>query len=605
MKRVITAIAALAVAATATAQWKIAGDLIRTKWAEEINPDKVLQEYPRPKLQREQWLCLNGLWDYSITPASDPKPELAQGKILVPFPVESALSGVMREVTPKDAVWYDRDFTVPAAWKGKNVLLNFGAVDWKADVYVNGVMVLSHTGGYTPFSVDITDALLKGTKQHLTVRVWDPSNLEDYPCGKQRFNPHGIWYTPVSGIWQTVWIEPVASQNHIEEVLSQSNLRRGEVTLQINAANNTGTVDVQVLENGKCVLSTSARPNMPFALGLEKMHLWDTEDPFLYTVKATLRYGDKCIDSVESYMAIREFTSQPDKTGNHRIFLNGKPLFLYGPLDQGWWPDGLYTAPSDEALLYDVEMTKKFGFNSIRKHIKVEPDRWYYHCDRLGMVVWQDMPSICNWDGAYWGRNIMNGGTDRKFPQYTKDNFYKEWGEIISALRFHPSIGIWVPFNEAWSQFDTEYTAEWTKAQDPTRLVNAASGGNLRECGDIIDIHNYPAPALPVKSAERITVLGEYGGIGRPVKDHLWWNDKRNWGYVQFSSLEAVTDEYVKYAKMIIPFIPQGMSAAIYTQTTDVEGEVNGLMTYDRKVIKLDVDRVAEVNREVIKALSE
>ena len=605
MKRnLITFLFAVVTVATASAQWSIAGDKIRTPWAEEVNPDKVLAEYPRPQLEREGWLNLNGLWSYSITPLAANEPTAWDGEILVPFAIESALSGVQKSLTKNDILWYKRTFTIPSSWSGKRVMLNFGAVDWSADVYVNGILVGNRTGGYAPFSLDITSALKKG-EQSVTVRVWDPTDSVHNPVGKQRINPTGIWYTAVSGIWQTVWLEAVSKVNHIEKITTECDVVRGELYVDALCADNNGTLQIEVKDGDSVVSTTTTLCGVRATLPIENAKLWSPDSPHLYDLSISLIQGGKVVDKVNSYAAMRSFSTIRDAQGHLRMTLNGEPIFMYGPLDQGWWPDGLYTAPTDEALLSDIVLTKELGFNTIRKHIKVEPARWYYHCDRLGIIVWQDMPCLAlypNDTKGGWGRNNIGGGSDSPVSREEKNRYYKEWAEIMDALRFFPSIGVWVPFNEAWGQFDTEKVAEWTANNDPTRLVNAASGGNIRLCGDILDIHNYPAPAMPFYSSDFVVVLGEYGGIGYPIEGHLWWN-KRNWGYIQFNNTDEVTAEYVKYATKLKEFIPQGMAAAIYTQTTDVEGEVNGFVTYDRKVVKMDKSKVNAINTEIIKQL--
>ena len=605
-KSVLALLLAAAIFTTASGQWSIAGDKIRTTWAEKIDPNNVLAEYPRPQLERSEWMNLNGLWSYAITDLKATKPAAFDGQILVPFAVESALSGVQKRVTKENLLWYERTFTIPAKWANQRVMLNFGAVDWSADVYVNDIFVGNHTGGYAPFSLDITAALKKG-EQRIVVRVWDPTDSVHNPVGKQRLNPSGIWYTAVSGIWQTVWLEPVAKSNHIKGIATDCDLERGELYVSAATANNNGTLKIEVLDGEKSLYTANVLCGVRATLPIANAKLWTPDSPNLYTLKLTLTENGKVTDSATSYAAMRKFGVERDETGYKRMTLNGAPIFMYGPLDQGWWPDGLYTAPSDEALLSDVILTKELGFNTIRKHIKVEPARWYYHCDKQGIIVWQDMPCLALYTGnsskgGMWGRNNIGSGSDSPATREEKARYYKEWEEIMDALSFFPSIGVWVPFNEAWAQFDTETVAEWTAAKDPTRLINAASGGNLRLCGDILDIHNYPAPAMPFHSSEFVVVLGEYGGIGYPIKDHLWWN-KRNWGYIQFNNTDEVTAEYVKYATQLKKFIPQGMSAAIYTQTTDVEGEVNGFVTYDRKVVKMDKSKVNAINTEIINLL--
>lgn len=603
MKKTLFVCCALVLALCAQAQWKPAGDKIKTQWAEQVNPKSVLPEYPRPLMERSEWQNLNGEWEYAIKPIGEVEPASFDGNILVPFAVESSLSGVQKEVGEKNELWYKRSFTVPAKWKGKDVMLNFGAVDWKAEVFVNDVLVGSHKGGYTPFSFNITPFLKGSGAQKLVVRVWDPSDKGYQPIGKQTSNPQGIWYTSVTGIWQTVWLEPVAS-NHITAVKSIPNVDANALNVTVGASTPcvTSIVEVKLLDKGAVVASAKGVQGQELRLGVKNPTLWSPENPYLYDMSITLSQNGKVIDQVKSYTAFRKISVEKDKNGILRMCLNNKPLFHYGPLDQGWWPDGLYTAPTDEALLYDIKKTKEWGFNMIRKHVKVEPARWYYHCDKEGILVWQDMPSGDM--GNRWEPHKYNGGTDKERSVESVANYYQEWKEIMDLGVSHPSIVVWVPFNEAWGQFDTEKVVAWTKAYDPSRLVNPASGGNHRPCGDILDLHNYPGPDMFLFDAQRVTVLGEYGGIGLPLENHLWWN-KRNWGYIQFKNSDEVTAEYVKYANELKGFVKRGFSAAVYTQTTDVEGEVNGLMTYDRKVIKINEAKVKAANQSVIKSMNE
>ena len=602
MKKAVLVCCALALTVCAQAQWKPAGDKIKTKWAEQIDPQNVLPEYPRPQLERTDWVNLNGEWEYAIKPKGEVEPNSFDGNILVPFAVESSLSGVQKEVGENNELWYKRSFTVPANWKNKDVVLNFGAVDWKADVFINDILIGSHQGGFTPFSFNITPYLTGKSNQKLVVRVWDPSDRGYQPRGKQTSNPEGIWYTPVTGIWQTVWLEPVAT-NHITSVKSIPNIDNGTMNVTVGTSQpcNTAVVEVKLLDKGQVVASAKGIQGKELRLAVQNPTLWDTSNPYLYDMKVSLTKDGKVVDDVKSYTAFRKISSKRDANGIMRMQLNNKNLFQYGPLDQGWWPDGLYTAPTDEALLYDIVKTKDWGFNMIRKHVKVEPARWYYHCDKEGMLVWQDMPSGDM--GNQWAPHTYNGGTDKERSSASIANYYQEWKEIMDLCVSHPSVVVWVPFNEAWGQFDTEKVAEWTKNYDPSRLVNPASGGNHRACGDILDLHNYPGPSMFLFDPQRVTVLGEYGGIGLPLENHLWWN-KRNWGYVQFKNSDEVTAEYVKYANELKEMVDRGFSAAVYTQTTDVEGEVNGLMTYDRKEIKINESAVKNANQAVINQLS-
>lgn len=602
MKKSVLVCCALAFTLCAQAQWKPAGDKIKTKWAEQINPKNVLPEYPRPLMERADWANLNGEWEYAIKPKGEVEPASFDGNILVPFAIESSLSGVQKEVGENSELWYKREFAVPSNWKNKDVVLNFGAVDWKADVFVNDILIGSHQGGFTPFSFNITPYLNGKSNQKLVVRVWDPSDKGFQPRGKQTSRPEGIWYTPVTGIWQTVWLEPVAT-DHIASVKAIPNIDNGTMAVTVGTSTgcDAGVVEVKLLDKGKVVASAKGVQGKEMRMAVQNPTLWDTSNPFLYDMTVTLSKAGKVVDEVKSYTAFRKISTKRDANGIARMQLNNKNVFQFGPLDQGWWPDGLYTAPTDEALLYDVIKTKDWGFNMIRKHVKVEPARWYYHCDKEGMLVWQDMPSGDM--GNHWEPHKYNGGTDKKRSAESVANFYQEWKEIMDLCMSNPCVVAWVPFNEAWGQFDTEKAAEWTKAYDVSRLVNPASGGNHRACGDILDLHNYPGPKMFLFDAERVNVLGEYGGIGLPLEGHLWWSDKRNWGYVQFKNSEEVTAEYVKYANELKDLVNRGFSAAVYTQTTDVEGEVNGLMTYDRKVIKINEDAVKKANQAVINEL--
>lgn len=580
------------------AQWKPAGDKIKTNWSESINPQQVHQEYPRPMLERKDWKNLNGMWQYAIRDRGQAAPSSFDGEILVPFAVESSLSGVGKRVGDNQELWYSTAFEVPGNWKSRQVNLNFGAVDWLADVYVNDILIGSHQGGFTPFSFDITPYLTSGKKQQLMVRVWDPTDKGFQPRGKQVNNPEGIWYTPVTGIWQTVWIEPVA-QNHITAVKAIPNIDNSTLAVTVNTSEQTpaGILQVDLFDGDIKVASAKGIAGKEFRLAVPNAKLWDTENPFLYDMKVTLSEQGKVQDEVDSYTAMRKISTRRDDNGILRMQLNNKDLFHFGPLDQGWWPDGLYTAPSDEALYYDIKKTKDLGYNMIRKHVKVEPARWYYHCDKEGMLVWQDMPSGDH--GNHWDPHKYNGGTDKVRTNESAENFYQEWTEIMNLLISNPSVVVWVPFNEAWGQFKTEDVAQFTKNYDSSRLVNPASGGNHRACGDMIDLHNYPSPRMFLFDAERVNVLGEYGGIGLALDNHLWLND-RNWGYIQFKSPQEVTNQYIQYTDELKNLIDKGFAAAVYTQTTDVEGEVNGLMTYDRKVVKVDEQAVRKANQSVI-----
>ena len=601
-KNFLAVLFALALCSPTFAQWKPAGDKIKTPWGEQLNPKNVLPEYPRPIMERHEWKNLNGSWNYAITKKGEAAPGNYQGEILVPFAVESSLSGVGKRINEHQELWYQRTFDVPSSWKGKQILLHFGAVDWKADVWVNDVKVGEHTGGFTPFYFDITSALNKGNNQ-LVVKVWDPADRGEQPRGKQVERPEGIWYTPVTGIWQTVWLEPVAAQ-HIAHLKTTPDIDKKTVKVEVTTnVCSPDKVEVKVFDGKNLVAKGAALNGVPVELTMpEDVKLWSPESPSLYDMEVTLYKDGKAIDQVKSYTALRKFSTHKDKNGITRLQLNNKDYFQFGPLDQGWWPDGLYTAPTDEALVYDLKKIKDFGYNMVRKHVKVEPARWYTYCDQLGLIVWQDMPNGGR-GPAEWQMHKYYDGADAIRSAKSEANYRKEWKEIIDYLDSDPSIGVCVPFNEAWGQFKTPEIAAWTKEYDPSRLVNPASGGNHYTCGDILDLHNYPGPNLYLYDPTRATVLGEYGGIGMALKGHLWLADK-NWGYVKFNTPEEVTNEYIKYADHLLELIEKGFSAAVYTQITDVEEEVNGLVTYDRKVIKVDEPKIKAINQKICNSLN-
>ena len=583
--------------------WQPAGDKIKTAWADKVDPACPLPEYPRPTLVRPAWQNLNGHWNYAIRPADAPQPELFDGKILVPYPVESSLSGVQRRLAENEVLWYERRFTVPAEWRQGALLLHFGAVDWEADVYLNGIHVGGHKGGYTAFSIDIAPYLTRG-EQTLAVRVADPTDRGTQPRGKQVTEARTIWYTPVTGIWQTVWLEPVP-ESRIASLRTTPDIDTKSLTVEaaIVGARRGDIVEITLRDNGRTVAEARAAAGEPLRLTLPEMKLWTPDTPMLYDLETTLLRGGKSVDRVGSYAAMRKNSVVRGKEGFLRLALNDRECFQFGPLDQGWWPDGLYTAPTDEALAYDIIKTKDLGFNMIRKHVKVEPERWYWHCDRLGILVWQDMPN--GGPSPEWQNNRYFDGTEAKRTAESEAQFRKEWKEIVDQLYNHPSVAMWVPFNEAWGQFKTEEIARWTKDYDPTRIVNAASGGNFYpDAGEVLDIHSSPHPLFFLFDIGRVNVIGEYGGIGLPLEGHLWQPDQ-NWGYVRFKNAGEVTDEYVRYAEMLERLIPTGCSGAVYTQTTDVEIEVNGLMTYDRKRMKVDERRLHEVNQRLCRSLGQ
>ncbi len=592
MRRLCFALAlglAAGVGTAAAADWKPAEAPLMTKWAKDVSPDKVHPEYPRPQLVRKDWQNLNGLWDYAVTPKEAPAPEKYEGKILVPFPFESALSGVMKRVDDKSRLWYRRTFSVPKDWSGKRLLLHFGAVDWEAAVWVNGKKLGDHQGGYDPFTFDVTDALKGSGEQELVVGVWDPSSSGTQPRGKQVNRPQGIYYTPSTGIWQTVWLEPVP-EAHITGLKIVPDVDRGRVRLTVHAAGAGADylVDVLVAGGGSAINQVGDPAGKPFDVRLDTVRLWSPESPSLYVLRVVLRQGDKVVDSVESYFGMRKVEVGKDDKGVTRLLLNGKPVFQVGPLDQGFWPDGLHTPPTDEAMKYDLDVTKKLGFNMVRKHVKVEPARWYYWCDKMGLLVWQDMPS--------GEKSVARGkGEITRSPESAKQ-FELELKRMIDGLHNHPCIVMWVVFNEGWGQYDTERLTKWAKEYDPTRWANGASGWNDMKVGDVHDIHVYPGPGSPPPEPTRAAVLGEFGGLGLGIEKHTW--SEKQWGYRTVRDKADLTRRYERLLAEVYRLKDNpGLSAAVYTQTTDVETEVNGLLTYDRAVLKVDAERIAAVNK--------
>jgi len=570
---------------TAEAKYKPADGPLLTRWAKDVSAENALPEYPRPQMVRTDWLNLNGLWDYAIKPKDWAMPEEEfDGQILVPYPAESALSGVMKPVGENNRLWYRRTFEIPKKWKDKRVLLHFGAVDWDATVWVNGKKLGNHRGGYDPFTFDVTEVLKEGAKQEVVVSVWDPTDTGWQPRGKQVKKPGGIMYTAVTGIWQTVWLEPVP-RTYIESIVVVPDIDKGEVQITANVVGGSAGTGLAAKVAGKGFAGAAASSaGNKLTIKMLDARLWSPEAPYLYDATVSVGSDDEPIDSVKSYFGMREISLGRDEGGILRLCLNNKPLFQYGPLDQGWWPDGLYTAPTDEALRYDIEVLKKLGCNVLRKHVKVEPDRLYYWCDKLGLMVWQDMPS---------GDKFISGNEpDIQRSPESASQFEAELKAMISTFYNHPCIIMWVAYNEGWGQWDTPRIVDLIKELDPTRLVNNASGWSDRGVGDVHDTHSYPGPAAPPVEDKRAAVLGEFGGLGLPVEGHTWQAEK-NWGYRSFETREALTEAYVNLLGRLRPLIAGGLSAAVYTQTTDVEVEVNGMMTYDRAMIKCDEQKAA------------
>ncbi len=584
------------------ATWRPVPGRIATRWADQVSPDNALPEYPRPQFTRERWANLNGLWQYAIRPsdAGGAAPANWDGDILVPFALETSLSGVGRVLEPDQTLWYRRTFEVPADWRGQGdgaprIILHFGAVDWAADVWVNDTLVGGHVGGYDPFSFDITRALKEGSNT-ITVAVRDPTDTGGQPRGKQVREPEGIFYRRTSGIWQTVWMEPVPQEGWIERVSYVPNAAEGWVEV---SARLEGQGECQVeIRDGDRVVGRGVTDHGRVRIKIDNPRLWSPDDPFLYDVMLrTFAAGaEKAapLDEVESYVALRDIAVGPDAHGVQRLLLNGEPLFHFGPLDQGFWPESLYTPPADEALRFDVEAVKKMGGNMLRKHVKVEPSRFYYWCDKLGVMVWQDMPSP-------FFRTDRGPDHQPVISEQWKKQFELEHAELVRDFFNHPSIVMWVPFNEGWGQNDLNWSREMTekvKQWDPTRLVNCASGWTDTGVGDVIDHHIYPGPGTPKREASRAAVLGEFGGLGLPISGHTWL-DEANWGYVTYKNQEELNDAYIALIDKLPMLIAQGLAAAVYTQTSDVEIEVNGWLTYDREIWKIDPARAAEATRAV------
>ncbi|MHA1399079.1 MAG: glycoside hydrolase family 2 protein [Candidatus Heimdallarchaeaceae archaeon] len=582
--------------------WKVIEDNLLTKWAKKVDPVLPFPEYPRPQFKRKEWLNLNGIWDFSIKEIRKSSEEIDVGKILVPFPIESALSGVKKSLKPKHHLWYKRTFEIPENWKGKNILLHFGAVDWETSVWVNDVYMGSHKGGYTPFPFDITEAIDYEGTNSLSVRVWDPTNKGRQERGKQTLKPWLVFYTAISGIWQTVWLEPVPKTS-ISSAIYTSDIDAETLDIRVICKNirEEDKIELTIKEKGKEILTEQIEHNSKSSLHLPNLKLWSPKNPFLYDLSIEIIRDGETIDAVESYFAMRKISYGRDNNGFLRFELNNEPLFLYGILDQGYWPDGLYTAPTDEALRFDIEITKKLGFNFIRKHIKVEPLRWYHHCDTLGMLVWQDIPNggsvIAGILGYFFGGKI--GFKFGRYKKAVREQYFKELRKIIRTLYNVPSIIVWVPFNEGWGQFATRKVTQLVRELDSSRLIDSVSGWVDKKVGDIHDIHKYPGPAVPKIKDKRLAVLGEFGGLGLADEKHMWKNI-RPWAYRIYKTKEELFD---KYAELITKtkdlILRKGLSAAVYTQITDVEKEVNGLLTYDRET-KLDVEKIRKLNQELI-----
>ncbi len=585
----------VATTAIANAQWQVPDDAMLTRWAKQVAPDNVWAEYPRPQFIREgKWKNLNGLWDYAITKKE--QPESFDGKILVPFSIESALSGVGHLLQPDEVLWYHRKLEHQTP-KGHRTHLRFEAVDYETVVFVNGTEVGRHIGSSDPFSFDITDALKAGTSS-LLVKVIDKT-ASNQTLGKQALKPKGIYYTRVSGIWQTVWLEDVPVRN-IASVKMKPRIKEGTLRVlpTLGGTPIAGERLQITLRDGDKVVG---KADAALSVRIPEAKLWSPASPHLYDITIELfDAGNHLIDQIESYAAMREVSVRRGPAGHIRMLLNGKEIFHYGPLDQGWWPDGLLTPPSDAAMRFDVDYLKAAGFNMIRKHIKVEPRRFYSYCDKVGMMVWQDMPSTGG--RPFWSKLAPNPVED-EWPSAQHEQFMKELSAMINSLRNHPSIVMWVPFNERWGQHESVQVARAIENLDVTRLVNIASGGNFFSAGDVADRHNYPEPMFPFEDRrlnDYVKVVGEFGGHGLVVKGHQWNPDMRNWGYGDLpQTKEEYQARYRSTFELLMKLRQRGVAGGVYTQTTDVEGEVNGLMTYDRAVQKMSAAELAELHGDL------
>ena len=579
---------------------------LRTKWASEVDENNPLPEYPRPQLVRSNWVNLNGVWGASVHYLEN-EPDFAD-TIIVPFPIGSELSGFNHVLQPDEIFTMRRSFHNPISNSGERLRIHFGAVDWACTVLVNGILVGTHAGGFDPFFFDITDALIEGDEQEIIVSVEDPTDTGNQPVGKQTLNPFAIQYTAVAGIWQTVWLEPVPI-TCIERVICSTNItdRSVTVTSYISNASDNMSVALTCSANGSEVTQTQcliSQSETEIVLNIADLRLWSPDDPFLYDLQLhIIDAGGSIIDSVDSYFGAREITCEPDKKGHHRLFLNGEPVFHLGLLDQGWWPEGLFTAPTDDALKFDIEATLAMGFNTIRKHVKVEPARWYWHADRLGVLVWQDMPSTA-FNMVAFGKELAEGiqpedmEWDLISPSNDPEGFRIELDAMLDALESFPSIVVWVPFNEAWGQHNTDEVLTHVMLRDPSRLVDGPSGWTDTGTGHMRDHHLYQdAEKLPAHEDGRATVYGEFGGISLFVDGHVMV--EKGWGYTKTETAKDLRASYSKLLGDIAVLIPEGLAGVIYTQTTDVESEINGLLTYDRNY-KLDPEILRSIHSQIV-----
>ncbi|RFM27210.1 beta-galactosidase [Deminuibacter soli] len=579
------------------------GKQMKTPWAKDAARTIPLNEYPRPQLVRGNWTNLNGLWDYTIQPKNKGIPDSWKGKIMVPFPVESVLSGVQQKVGPDSLLWYRRTFRIQQNLAGKKVLLHIGAADYEATVLVNGKPVATHKGGYTAFSADIT-ASLKGGNEELLISVWDPTDHGEQARGKQVTHPGGIYYTSVTGIWQTVWFE-VVPETYLQSWKTTTDIDQSVVTIRprVTNAQNNDSVTAAVFFKKKQVAVATVAANEILRLAIPGAQLWSPDKPVLYDVQLAIKRGGKTVDKADGYFGMRNIAVAKDAKGVNRIFFNHEPLFQYGPLDQGFWPDGIYTAPTEQALVSDIRNMKDMGFNMVRKHVKVEPERWYYNCDKLGLIVWQDMPSgygeivpVKDHDHSTEGDWMATHYQDVVRSAASEQDFRDEWSSIMQQLHNYTSISVWVPFNESWGQFKTNEILQWTKALDPTRLVDGPSGWIDRGEGDMHDYHLYGSRLdkdFPLEN-NRALVIGEFGGLGYLDSLHVY--DGKVWSYNGYKNTGELLKAYEALMNRIAILKEKGFSAAVYTQLTDVETEINGLITYDRIRRKLLMNQLKQLH---------
>lgn len=566
--------------------WRARTPPLSTPWTSQVSPSDDYPDYPSPQLTRTRWENLNGVWQFAPARAGRAPPvgtDLAR-RILVPFPMESALSGIESHF---DHSWYRRTFTIPGSWSRQHVLLHFGAVDWQASVWVNGRLVGTHRGGYDPFTFDITSALHRDGAQEVIVGVYAPVDGGGEPIGKQRLKPSGIFYTASSGIWQTVWLEPVPA-DHIDSLLTVP--RPDTDTLAVTPATTGGsgdTIEATAYAGSRVVGSARGPAGATLTVAVPRARLWSPADPYLYGLTVRLRHDGHIVDAVGSYFGMRSI-AVTSVGGVPKVALNGRPIFMDGTLDQGYWPDGIYTAPTPEALESDLLTEKALGFNTVRDHMKVEPELWFYDADRLGLLVWQDMPAM------HIARPTPSAQTE----------FLTELHAMIATHVDHPSIVQWEPFNEGWGEFDPTGVTDDVRGWDPTRLVDTVSGENCCDSfgvdtGDVLDNHTYLGPGVPAPSASQAAEDGEFGGLELTVGGHLWPGTP--FGYEKEAGSSILTERYVDLLGQVgLEALHFGLSADIYTAATDVENEVDGLITYDRRAVKVDAVRVRAINQQVI-----